>query len=118
MKKKGYRSSVLLGTPMLTERHIEIRLVWAEAYLHDDWNETIFTDETTFDLFKNKVCRWHKNGDKPYPTITKIPSKGYGMGRNFAKRKNTLILLYKHNGWPILCKNIGESTSSCYTKHV
>ena len=56
-EKKGYRSSVPLGIPILTERHIEMRLVWVEAHLHDDWNKTIFTDETTFDLFRNKVCQ-------------------------------------------------------------
>ena len=59
MKKKGYRSSIPLGIPMLTERHIEMRLTWAKAHLHDDWNETIFTDETAFDLFRNKVCQWY-----------------------------------------------------------
>jgi len=65
MKKKGYRSSVPLGIPMLTEQHIKMRLAWAEVHLYDNWNETIFTDEITFDLFRNKVCRWHKNGNRP-----------------------------------------------------
>ena len=65
MKKKDYKSSVPIGTPMLTDRHIEIRKIWAEVHLRDNWCRTIFTDETAFDLFRNKVRRWHKDGEKP-----------------------------------------------------
>ena len=36
MKKKGYESSVPLATPMLTNRHIEMRKAWAQAHLNDN----------------------------------------------------------------------------------
>ena len=52
---------------MLTDRHIEIRKIWAEVHLRDNWCRTIFTDETAFDLFRNKVRRWHKDGEKRMP---------------------------------------------------
>ena len=91
MKKKGYRSSVPLGTPMLTERHIEMRLAWAEAHLHDDWNETIFTDETAFDLFRNKVRRWHKNGNRPIRRLPKSRQKVMAWGRISQRGKTPLF---------------------------
>ena len=52
---------------MLTDWHIEIRKIWAEVHLWDNWCQTIFTDETAFDLFRNKVRRWHKDGEKRMP---------------------------------------------------
>jgi hypothetical protein len=35
-EKKGYKSSVPLGTPMLMAWHIEMRLTWAQMHMHDD----------------------------------------------------------------------------------
>jgi transposase len=55
MKRKGYLNSLPLGTPMLTDRHLETRKAWAQAHMQDNWGETIFTNETAFDLFRNKV---------------------------------------------------------------
>ena len=79
MKKKGYESAVLpLRTLMLTGWHIEMRVAWAQAHLQDNWDRTVFTDETTFDLFRNKVRRRQK-------TFTEIVSKSNGLGWLFAK---------------------------------
>ena len=56
---------------MLTSNHIDARKVWAQAHLNDNWKYTIFTDETAFDLFRNKITRMekgrlenHRNHDK------------------------------------------------------
>ncbi|GET04956.1 hypothetical protein RCL_jg4891.t1 [Rhizophagus clarus] len=38
---------------------------WAQAHINDNWDMTIFTDETAFDFFQNKVKRWQKNGKRP-----------------------------------------------------
>lgn len=74
-EKKGYKSSVPLGTLMLTERHIEMRKTWAQVHMNDNWDRTIFTDETAFDLFRNKICRWHKNGERPIRRLPKTRQK-------------------------------------------
>ena len=79
-EKKGYKSSVPLATPMLTERHIEMRKAWAQAHTNDNWNRTIFTDETAFDLFRNKVRRWHKTGDRPIRKLPKSRQKVMAWG--------------------------------------
>ena len=44
--------------PLLTERHILNRLAFANAHLRDNWKRTIFTDETSFFLYRNKVKIW------------------------------------------------------------
>jgi len=75
MKKRGYHSSLPLTTPMLTNRHMEARKAWAQTYLNKNWNKTIFTDEMAFDLFRNKVSRWHKDNNKPIRRLPKSRQK-------------------------------------------
>jgi hypothetical protein len=51
MKKKGYKSSVPLETPMLTAQHIKIQLAWIQIHMHNDWSCTIFINKTAFNPF-------------------------------------------------------------------
>ena len=37
--------------------------------MNDDWQ---LTDETAFDLFRNKIRGWHKHGERP---VRKLPPK-------------------------------------------
>ena len=55
MKKKEYSSSIPLAIPMLIDHHIEMRKSQVQAHMNDNWNQTIFTNETVFDLFQNKI---------------------------------------------------------------
>jgi hypothetical protein len=91
MKKKGYKSSVPLGTPMLTNRHIEMRKTWAQMHINDNWNYTIFTDETAFDLFRNKVRWWHKDGNRPIRKLPKSRQKVMAWGGISQKGKTPLF---------------------------
>jgi len=52
---------------MLTAKHKERRVEWAKAHLNDDWNRTLFSDETAFQLFRNIVERWHKGAQQARP---------------------------------------------------
>ncbi|CAF3363750.1 unnamed protein product [Rotaria socialis] len=55
-----YVNCLPLNTPMLTEEHKERRIEWAKQYLNDDWKAAIFTDESSFQLFRNTIRRWSK----------------------------------------------------------
>jgi hypothetical protein len=76
---------------MLTDRHIQMRKSWAEAHMLDRWHTTIFTDETAFDLFRNKVRRWHKNGEKPIRRLPKSRQKVMAWGGISRKGKMPLF---------------------------
>ena len=91
MKKKGYESSVPRGTPMLTEDHIQMRIAWVQAHMRDNWARTIFTDETAFDLFRNKVRRWHKSGVKLVRRLPKSRQKVMAWGGISVKGKTPLF---------------------------
>jgi transposase len=91
IKKKNYKSSVPIGTPMLTARHIETRMAWAQFHMNDDWSRTIFTDETAFDLFRNKIRRWHKDGQRPIRRLPKERQKVMAWGGISLKGKTSLF---------------------------
>jgi transposase len=46
---------------MLTEDQRQKRLKWARCHKDDDWSRTIFSDETSVQLFRNTVGRWSKH---------------------------------------------------------
>ncbi|CAF4077385.1 unnamed protein product [Rotaria magnacalcarata] len=52
-----YVNCLPLNTPMLTKEHKERRVEWAKEHLNDDWKATIFTDESSFQLFRNTIRR-------------------------------------------------------------
>ena len=43
-----------ISKPLLTENHWEKRLQWAKKHQNFNWNQVIFTDESTFQLFPQK----------------------------------------------------------------
>jgi hypothetical protein len=68
----GYRSTLPLATPMLTPDQKERRLQWTMAHLHDDWNRTVFANESCLQLFRNTIRRWSKF---PRRELKRIPEE-------------------------------------------
>src|SRR5437016_5247256 len=66
----GYQKSLPRATSMLTDDHKRQRVEWAQNHLNDDWENTLFSDETAFQLFRNTVERWHK-GQRPIRRMPK-----------------------------------------------
>ena len=101
-----YRSSVPLGTPMLTDHHMEARMMWAQAHMNDDWQHTIliFTDETAFNLFCKKIHRWHKHGERPVCKLPKSCQKVMAWGGISLKGKMPLFSFTDIMDGLIYCK--------------
>ncbi|CAF3766670.1 unnamed protein product [Rotaria socialis] len=60
LNRLEYVNCLPLNTPMLTEEHKERRVEWAKEHLNDDWKDTMFTNENSFQLFRNTIRRWSK----------------------------------------------------------
>jgi transposase len=58
--KSGYRNVLPRSTHMLTSEHKQRRIQWAQKHKNYDFTHTVFTDETSFQLFRNTVRRWTK----------------------------------------------------------
>jgi len=74
LKKLGYAAILPRRVPLLTEKHKEIRLQWARDHLNYNWNQVVFSDETTFQMFSNTCLAWSKNAD-PVSPMVKHPFK-------------------------------------------
>jgi len=55
---------------MLTEVYKKNRVKWAKNHLNDNWKNTLFTDETAFQLYRNTIERWYK-GERPIRRMPK-----------------------------------------------
>jgi transposase len=75
----GYKKILPRATPMLTAVHKQKRVEWAQRHINDDWNKTLFSDETAFQLFRNTVKRWHK-GIRPIRPMPKDRAKIFAWG--------------------------------------
>jgi transposase len=89
LAKHGFEKSLPLATPMLTLAHKEKRVEWARKHLNDNWNRTLFSDETAFRLFRNTVQVWYK-GQRPVRRIPKDRTKINAWGGFCTKGKTSL----------------------------
>src|ERR1044071_3658284 len=91
----GYDKKRPIATPMLTRLHKEKCVEWARKHINDDWNHTIFSDETSLWLFSNVVEYWYK-GQRPVRRIPKDRSKINAWG-GFCIRGTTSLHCFREN---------------------
>ncbi|CAF3770521.1 unnamed protein product [Rotaria sp. Silwood1] len=65
---------------MLTSDEKQQCVQWAKKYINDDFNTTIFTDESSFQLFRNTVRRWTKNPNQEFKCSPKNRQKVHIWG--------------------------------------
>jgi hypothetical protein len=86
----GYKKSLPRATPMLTAAHKQKRIEWAQRHINDDWNTTLFSDKTAFQLFRNTVKRWHKK-IRPVRPMPKDRAKIFAWGGFCVADKTSLF---------------------------
>ena len=75
LHRLGYENVLPRGTPMLTNEQKERRVQWAMAHKDDDWSRTVFSDETSYQLFRNTIRRWSKYAQEEKKRIPKNKQK-------------------------------------------
>lgn len=65
LNKLGYKSSLPQEVPFLTQPARDRRVEWALAHRHQNWKKVIFSDETTFQMFRNTIRVFHKKENLP-----------------------------------------------------
>ncbi len=61
LKISEYMSILPKATPVLIKDHKLRRVEWAQRHLDTNWSRVVFSDETSYQLFRNTVRRWSKN---------------------------------------------------------
>ena len=76
----NYKYKTPIKKPLLTNKHIENRLIWCSKYINfKSWNNVKFTDESTFLIDCNKN-RWVNCNNKDYDFSVKHPYKIHVWG--------------------------------------
>lgn len=69
------------AVPLLKPNHVEARLQWALNHRQDDWSHTIFSDESTFQTFRNtQLVRYKLGSSRPSRPMVKHPYKVHVWG--------------------------------------
>ena len=77
----GYRVCVPVSVPMLMASAKDYCIEWAKSHLNKNWKKVIFSDETTFQLFRNTTLVRYKVGqEKPRRAIVKHLLKVHAWG--------------------------------------
>jgi transposase len=80
LREAGGKYTNAITKPLLTENHRKKRLQWAKRYQNFDWNQVIFTDESTFQLFPSKKKVWQFIERKKVFRTVKHPPKVHVWG--------------------------------------
>jgi hypothetical protein len=81
LQKLGYKVCIPRPVPLLTKEAMVRRVTWAKAHQRKQWNKTIFSDETTFQMFRNTTQVRYKSGElKPRRATVKHPFKVHLWG--------------------------------------
>jgi transposase len=123
LKEPGAKFSAPLSKPLLTEKHRQNRLRWAEATRDIDWNRVIFSGETTVRLNQLKRFVWNLPGRRKVVRTVKYPIKvnvwgcfsSNGFGRVYCFRENLkadlLCTIYKRCLLPTARDHFGPNSA-------
>ncbi len=87
LHRLGYKNVLPRGTSILTSEQIERCVQWALAYKDNDWSRTVFSDETSYQLFRNMIHRWSKYAQEEKKRIPKNKQKIMVWGTFSIKRQ-------------------------------
>jgi len=91
LRKIDYKYLLQQKTSLLIEIHKNKRIEWATSHLNDDWSRTIFSDETSIQLFSNVIREWQKTGRRTVRLIPKDRMKVMAWGAFCIKGKFPLF---------------------------
>ncbi|GBC29573.2 IS630 family transposase [Rhizophagus irregularis DAOM 181602=DAOM 197198] len=85
------------SVPLLKESHVEAHLQWALNHIQDDWTHTIFSDESTFQTFRNtQIVRYKAGNPHPVHPMVKHPYKVHVWGA-FCRQGPIGVALFTEN---------------------
>ncbi|CAF3651161.1 unnamed protein product [Rotaria socialis] len=103
---------------MLTNEQKERRVQRALAHKDDDCNRTVFSNETSYQLFRNTIRRWSKTCSRRKKKNSKKQTKKSWYGVHLAtKVKYHFIRFEQQRGWTSLYRDTSK-TSSYWCKKI
>lgn len=96
-RSENYHPVKGTGRPVLSTRNKRLRLNWARKHLNDAFDDTVFTDEKSFFLYKVTRFAWVKKGSElPFRTQPSHPPRVQVLG-GISRQGRTKLVVFK--GW-------------------
>jgi transposase len=123
LNEAGAKYNRPLSKPLLTENHREKRLEWAEDQRTTNWDQVIFSDETTIRMNSVKGLVWNLPGKKKIVRTVKHPIKvnvwgcfsarGFGRVVCFNENLNANLMcdIYKYGLLSTARKQFGHDST-------
>jgi transposase len=123
LNEAGAKYNRPMSKSLLTERHRENRLKWAQNHQAANWDQVILSDETTIRMNSVKGMVWNLPGKKKVVRTVKHPIKvnvwgcfsSKGFGRLVCFRQNLDVKLmcgiYQHGLLPTARKQFGDDST-------
>src|SRR5581483_6634190 len=81
LQKLDYKVCIPRPVPLLTKEAMIRHVTWAKAHQRKRWNKTVFSDESTFQMFSNTTQAHYKRGEsRPRRATVKHPFKVHVWG--------------------------------------
>ena len=90
--------------PLLSERHRSNRLKWAKNHQNYNWDNVVFTDESTFQLYRSNRKVWQFIGRRKVFRTVKHPQKIHVWGCFSASGFGKLICFRNNLDSVFMCK--------------
>jgi transposase len=94
LKANGYKKSLPLKVPFLSNNAIEKRMEYAERYLEDKFSNVCFTDEVMFQLSENRQLQWWNPQFEERPVFEEGHDKSKVMLWGGISRKGKTEMFY------------------------
>ena len=101
LDRLGYKNVLPRGTPILTNEQKERCVQWALAYKNDAWSRTIFSDEISYQLFRNTIHHWSKYAQERKKKEFRRLIKKQWYGKLSVSKIKYLAILFKQS-WMVL----------------
>jgi len=126
IQEVGIQSLPPIKKPLLNDSHQQLRLKWAEEYKNFNFNQVIFTDESSFYIFNNVKRVWRTPWEQVVVRTVKHCAKVHAWGcfsaNGFGKLflftsnldSNLMCTIYKNELLPSAKIMFGDNTSDWY----
>lgn len=103
LSESGGKYSREILKPLLSEKHRVKRLQWAKKHQNFDWNRVIFTDESSFQLFRSNKKVWQFIGRRKVFRTVKHSQKVHVWGCFSARGFGKLICFQRNLDARFMC---------------
>jgi transposase len=104
LNEAGAKYNRTMSKPLLTERHRENRLKWAQDHKNTNWDQIIFSDESTIRMNSVKGMVWNLPGKKKVVRTVKHPIKVNVWGCFSSKGFGRIICFKQNLDTEYMCK--------------